>query len=83
MPDPTTETKRGGKNFCLHFFVAKNLTKCKIILFLTCAEKKLSQFAKNYITCYLKGGQSAVKNMGLGPEIRDPVKTYSGSATLQ
>jgi hypothetical protein len=40
-PDPTTETKEeGGIKCCLTFFMAKNLTKCKTILFLNRSRKK-------------------------------------------
>jgi hypothetical protein len=39
----------------------------------------LGQFSKNYRTFYTKNGHYALKNMGLGSEIRDLEKTYSGS----
>jgi hypothetical protein len=42
IPDPKTATKERGekKIFIKHFFVATNLKKCKIILFLNCSRKK-------------------------------------------
>jgi hypothetical protein len=39
----------------------------------------LGQFSKNYRTFYSKNCHYALKNMGLGSEIRDSEKTYSGS----
>jgi hypothetical protein len=42
-------------------------------------EKNLGQFSKSYRTFYPKNCHEALKNTGLGSEIRDPEKTYSGS----
>jgi hypothetical protein len=42
FPDPTTTTKEGGGKFCCPtFFVAKNITKFKIVLFLNTQRKKM------------------------------------------
>jgi len=55
IPDPTTAKKEDGEDICCPtFFVARNITKLKIILFLNWEEKSLSQFTKNYSTFYSK-----------------------------
>jgi hypothetical protein len=80
IPDPKTATKeRGEKKLLSYFFVITNFTKLNIILFLKCWEKNLGQFSKNYWSFYPKSFNYALKNMGLGSEIRDPEKTYPGS----
>jgi hypothetical protein len=72
IPDPKTATKeRCEKKFVvIPFFVATNLTKYKIILFLKCWRKKLGQFSKNYRAFYPKICHKTLKNMGLGSGMR-------------
>jgi hypothetical protein len=59
IPDPTKETKREGGQIVSFFFLAKNLTKFKTILFLYRygTEKNLSQLTNCYITFYPKSCQ--------------------------
>ncbi len=71
IPDPGSRVqkqlqKRGVKKISCHtFFIAINLTKLYIILFLKYWTKNLGQFSKNYWTFY-----SSSQKYGLG--IRDP-----------
>ncbi len=47
IPDPTTAKKEEGEDICCPtFFVARNITKLKIILFFNWERKSLSQFTK-------------------------------------
>ncbi len=83
IPDPKTATKERGEKFffviwyllCSHkFHKIENYFSFKGL-----KKKTLGQFSKNYGTFYPKYCHKALKNMGLGSEIRDPEKTYSGS----
>ncbi len=55
-PRSKNSNRREGwrKKFVVHFFVAKNITKLKIVLFLNLWRKNLGQFTKNYGTFYPK-----------------------------
>jgi hypothetical protein len=72
IPDPKTATKmKGEKSCCPTFFGATNITKLKIILFLTGEEKTLGQlqriFTQNIV---IKLSKIWVWDLGSG--IRDP-----------
>jgi hypothetical protein len=56
IPDPKTATKdKAKKKFVVSpFFVTTNITKLKIILFLSRCRKTVGQFTKNYGTFYPK-----------------------------
>jgi hypothetical protein len=46
IPDPKTATKEKGKKFSCTFFVATNITKLKIILFLNWRRRKFGPIYK-------------------------------------
>jgi hypothetical protein len=75
-PDPKTAAKRGVKKnlFSYLFFVATshNITKLNIILIWAGEENtcNLGELTKHYRTFYPKNCHQALKNIGLGPEIR-------------
>ncbi len=72
-PGSNNSTKRvGGKIFCPTSFCSYKYNKIvNIVYFWTGKENFLSQNTKNLL--------SYQKDMGLGSEIKDPEKTYSGS----
>jgi hypothetical protein len=55
IPDLTATKEEGLKKFWVNFFfVAKNIAKFNIFLFLNWKRKKFEQFEKNYSTFYPK-----------------------------
>jgi hypothetical protein len=75
IPDPKTATKKRGEQiFCQPFFCSHKFHKIVNYFIFEMLKKKLGQFSKNYRTSYSKNCHQALKNMGLGPEIRDPEK---------
>jgi hypothetical protein len=81
IPDPKTATKeRGEKKIVVQpFFVATNITKFKIILFLNWRRKNLGQFTKNDRIFYPQNCQLALKNIGLESGIRKKTIPDPGS----
>ncbi len=81
IPDPTTAPKEEGeKYFFCPIFCSHKYHKMEIwFYFLTGKENFFRQNITNYSTFYLKICHWAIKNMGLGSEIRDREKNYSGS----
>ncbi len=72
--------KRGvKKNWCYTFLCSHKFHKIVHYFSFEVLKKNLGQFSKNYRTFYPKNCHKALKSMGLGSEIRDPEKTYSGS----
>jgi hypothetical protein len=72
------QQKRGVKKFVVKpFFVATNVTKFKIILFLKCWRKKFWASFQRIIELFIQKFVIKPKKYGVG--IRDPKKTYSGS----
>ncbi len=69
IPDPGSKTatkERGEKKFVV-------LPSLKFFIFDMLKKKNLAQFSKNYWSFYPKNFHLALKSMGLGAGIRDPV----------
>ncbi len=78
IPDPKTVTKeRGEKFFFCHTFSFSHKFH-KIVKYFIFGSLKTKIWA-NFQRIIELFTQKIVKNMGLGSEIRDPEKTYSGS----
>ncbi len=83
IPDPgsknSNKEKGWKKIFCQPFLNPQISQNWILFYFWYAEEKNLAQFSKNYWSSCPKNCHRALKNMGLGSEIRDPEKTYSGS----
>jgi hypothetical protein len=74
IPDQKTAIKDIDGKTCvvIHFFRGIKFTKLNYFIFEMLKKKKLCKFSNNYRNFYTKNYLYALKNMGLGPGIRDP-----------
>jgi len=83
IPDPKTKTKeRGEKKICCHNFLCSHKFHkiANYFSFEVLKKKILANFQRIIEIFFQKLSIGyALKNMGLGSEIRDPKKIYSGS----
>jgi hypothetical protein len=82
ISDPKTATKRRVKKNRCHTFLCSHKFHKKVHYFsFEVLKKKMWVNFQRIIELFTQKMSLSSKNMGLGSEIRDPVKTFSGSGS--